>query len=97
MLYLNRSGTEEEYTELHQLLEDITTHRRDMKELKEKQAVEKEHKKRKEIEDKLAGQKMRKEAMEGPVSRHAFCKPEIILLCCQSCSNHCKLKTIILA
>jgi hypothetical protein len=50
-------------------LEDITTHKRDMKELKEKQAAEKEHKKRKEIEDKLAGQKMRKEAMEGLSSK----------------------------
>lgn len=42
-----RSGTEEEYSELSQLLQDISTYRRDMEEYKAKTAKDKEQKKRK--------------------------------------------------
>ena len=41
-----RSGTEEEYSELSQLLQDISTYRRDMEEYKVKTAKEKEQKKK---------------------------------------------------
>ena len=41
-----RSGTEEEYSELNQLLLDISTYRRDMEEYKAKTAKEKEQKKK---------------------------------------------------
>ena len=63
-----RSGTEEEYSELNQLLLDISTYRRDMEEYKAKTAKEKEQKKKKEREDKKIGEEMRKRAMEGLVS-----------------------------
>ena len=56
-----RSGTEEEYTELVQLLEDISSYRRDVEEALEK---EKEKRKQKEINDKRTGVEMRKSAME---------------------------------
>ena len=39
-----RSGTEEEYSELSQLLQDISTYRGDMEENKAKTAKEKEQK-----------------------------------------------------
>jgi len=42
-----RSGTEEEYTQLHQLLEDIYTYRQDMEEQRNKDTL---NKKKKEIE-----------------------------------------------
>ena len=56
-----RSGTEEEYTELLQLLEDIATYQHDMQvaPLKEKEA-----KKLKETSDRKKGVEMRKAAME---------------------------------
>lgn len=41
-----RSGIEEEYSELSQLLQDISTYRRDMEEYKAKTAKEKEQKKK---------------------------------------------------
>lgn len=63
-----RSGTEEEYSELSQLLQDITTYRRDIEEYKAKTAKEKGHKKKKEREDKKMGEEIRKKAMEGLVS-----------------------------
>ena len=63
-----RSGTEEEYSELSQLLQDINTFRRDMEECKAKSVKEKEQKKKKEREDKKIGEEMRKKAMEGLVS-----------------------------
>ncbi|CAH3114398.1 unnamed protein product [Pocillopora meandrina] len=44
---LKKSGTEEEYSELSQLLQDISTYRRDMEEYKAKTAKDKEQKKRK--------------------------------------------------
>lgn len=63
-----RSGTEEEYSELNQLLLDISTYRRDMEEYKAKTAKEKEQKKKKDREDKKFGEEMRKRAMEKLVS-----------------------------
>ena len=56
-----RSGTEEEYSELSQLLEDISTYQRDMQEalLKEKEA-----KKQKQIDEKEKAEEMRRSAME---------------------------------
>ena len=56
-----RSGTEEEYSELVQLLEDISTYQRDMQEAILKQ---KEEKKQKETNDRNIGVEMRKAAME---------------------------------
>jgi hypothetical protein len=75
ILFLNtRSGTEEEYGELSQLLDDILTFRRDMKEIKERDAMEKEKKKNKEIEDRNAGIEMRRKAMEGLASKYTNIK-----------------------
>ena len=59
---LDRSGTEEEYTELHQLLEDIYTFRKDMENIHKK---DKENKKQKEKSDHEKGEQMREAAMKG--------------------------------
>lgn len=59
---LDRSGSEEEYTELHQLLEDIYTFRKDMEELYKR---EKENKKEREKIDCKKGEQMREAAMKG--------------------------------
>lgn len=61
MNWLFRSGTEEEYSELVQLLEDISTYQQDMQEAILKQ---KEEKKQKETNDRNIGVEMRKAAME---------------------------------
>ena len=42
-----RSGTEEEYSELHQLLEDISTYKRDIEELKKLKIQGRERKRKK--------------------------------------------------
>ena len=84
-----RSGTEEEYGELNQLLEDISSYRRDMKELKEKEAMEKEQKKKKEAADQIAGTEMRRKAMEGLGSKHARISSS---LCSESTCNVCIVK-----
>ena len=55
-----RSGTEEEFTELNQLCEDILAFRRDTAELKKK---EKQDKKKKEEEDRKKGEEIRKAAV----------------------------------
>ena len=70
-----RSGTEEEYSQLSQLLQDIATYRRDIEEHKAKTEKEKEQKKMKEREDKKMGEEIRKKAMEGLVSSEyaTFC------------------------
>lgn len=74
ILFLNtRSGAEEEYGELSQLLDDILTFRMDMKEIKERDAMEKE-KKKNEIEDRNAGIEMRRKAMEGLASKYTNIK-----------------------
>ena len=56
-----RSGSEEEYSELEQLCEDIITYRRDLAETKEK---EKEAKKRKDEIDRKKAEEMRQAAVE---------------------------------
>lgn len=61
-----RSGSEEEYTQLNQLLEDIYTYRRDLQEVKTK---EKENKKQKEKEDQQKGLEMRAAALTGMASK----------------------------
>ena len=61
-----RSGTEEEYTELAQLLEDISTYMNDVVEMK---AKNKQEKRKKERDDKIKAEYMRKAAMEGMASR----------------------------
>ena len=61
-----RSGTEEEYGELSQLLEDIYSYREDLQEQKSK---EKESKKKREEEDKQKGEKMRAAALSGITSK----------------------------
>ena len=55
-----RPGTEEEYSELSQLLQDIATYRRDIEEHKAKTEKEKGQKKMKEREDKKMGEEIRK-------------------------------------
>ena len=57
---VGRSGTEEEYDKLSQLLEDIYTFRKDAEETQKK---EKENKKRKEKEDKRKAAEMRDAAL----------------------------------
>ena len=57
---VGRSGTEEEYDELSQLLEDINTFRKDAEETQKK---EKENKKQKEKEDKWKAAEMRDAAL----------------------------------
>ena len=59
-----RSGTEEEYTELAQLLEDIRTYMCDLVDIKKK---EKEEKRKKELNERMQAEDMRKAAMEGLV------------------------------
>lgn len=58
----DRSGTEEEFTELNILLEDITVFRRDFEEAKE---LEKEIKRKKVEEDEKRGHDMRQAALAG--------------------------------
>lgn len=65
-----RSGTEEEYGELTQLLEDISTHMRDFEELK---AKEKDKKKKKEAVDKSKAEEMSRAASEGMASMFECC------------------------
>lgn len=70
-----RSGTEEKYSELSQLLQDITTYRRDMEEYEAKTAKEKEQKKRKRGKIKRWVKKWEKKPWKGwyPVSvLHSF-------------------------
>ena len=61
-MWLIRSGTEEEYTELQQLLEDIVSYQRDhdMKKAEDKKTVHD-----KKLDEKKKGNEMRKAAMEG--------------------------------
>ena len=56
-----RSGTEEEYTELQQLLEDVSTYKRDIQDLKEMKSKQKSNKKEKEKLEK--GLEMREAAL----------------------------------
>ncbi|XP_022806465.1 stress response protein NST1-like [Stylophora pistillata] len=63
---LKRSGTEEEYSELIQLLEDINTFRKDMED-EAKKAYE--TKRRKEKDDREKGEEMREAALIGMAKR----------------------------
>ena len=65
-----RSGTEEEYSELSQLLQDIWTYRRDMEDLKRK---EKEEKNRIEDMKNKKGQDMCAAAMRKMCSKLQLC------------------------
>ena len=72
-LFWIRSGTEEEYSELHQLLEDIQTYRSDCVEFVNK---EKKNRINKEKEDKEKGEELRRLALTGMASEfivnHSF-------------------------
>ena len=65
-----RSDTEEEYSELSQLLQDIWTYRRDMEDLKRK---EKEEKNRIEDMKNKKGQDMHAAAMRKMCSKLQLC------------------------
>ena len=67
-----RSGTEEEYTELHQLLEDISSYIRDLSAIQSVQAAERAANRKKIEEDKRKGEEMRRAAMEGIGSKFFF-------------------------
>ena len=56
-----RSGTEEEFTEIQQLCEDILVYRRDMIEMRK---MEKESRTKREQEDKRKGEEMRQAAVK---------------------------------
>ena len=71
-----RSGTEEEYCELTQLLEDISTYMRDFEEVKER---DKNVKKKKEAEDKSKAEEIRRAAMEGMASTFGHCNAFSVL------------------
>ena len=73
--FLNRSGTEEEYTELQQLLEDISAYNTDFqahREEEQKLAV------LKKTDDKKRSEEMRKAAMEGMSSMFIASAVEIL-------------------
>lgn len=61
-----KSGSEEEYTQLNQLLENIYKYRKDLQEVKTK---EKENKKQKEKEDQQKGLEMWAAALTGMASK----------------------------
>jgi hypothetical protein len=68
-LTLFRSGTEEEYTELQQLLEDVSTYKRDIQELKDTKAKGRAKRKEKEKEKVEKGLEMREAALIGMTSK----------------------------
>ena len=75
VLFLNRSGTEEDYTELQQLLEDINIYNNDFgagREEEQKSALQKK------TADKKKGEEMRKAAMEGMSSMLIVTDVEIV-------------------
>ena len=69
ILYSYRSGTEEEYDELYQLLEDIFEFQRDMDEKKAQEKEEKRDRRNKELEDKKKGEDIREAALKGMISK----------------------------
>ena len=75
LLLIARSGTEEEFTELSSLLEDIITYRRDMATIIKN---DKELKKKKDQEDKIKGEKMRQAALSGLASKSTICIHTVI-------------------
>ena len=64
LYFVCRSGTEEEYTELHQLLEDISIYMKDFSAIRAPQATVKEAQLKKAEENKRNGLEMRRAAME---------------------------------
>ena len=62
----NRSGKEEEYSELQQYLEDIASYMRDVNAI---QAASRAAKRKRLAEDKKKGEDMRRAAMEGQASK----------------------------
>ena len=64
-IILPRSGSEEDYTTLHQLLEDISCYLSDFTAAND---AKKEAARKKEKEDKRKGEDMRKAAMDGMAS-----------------------------
>ena len=66
-LFKIRSGSEEEYSELNQLLEDINTLRKDME---DEAKIAHGTKKRKEKYDQEKGEEMRKAALVGMASEY---------------------------
>jgi hypothetical protein len=66
---LCRSGTEEDYSELSQLLEDISTYRRDCIEAKQ---IEKERKLKKEEADRKQAEHIRNSALGNLGSKTVF-------------------------
>ena len=68
-----RSGTEEEYSELHQLLEDISSYLKDFNAVRVAQAAERASQLKKAEEDKRKGEEMRRAAMEGRSSESTDC------------------------
>ena len=65
----SRSGTEEQYTALQQLLEDISQYMKDFAAARE---LQKGVMKKKVNEDKKKGEEMRKAAMEGQASMYVY-------------------------
>ncbi|XP_074633306.1 uncharacterized protein LOC141892071 isoform X1 [Acropora palmata] len=65
---LKRSDTEEEFTEIQQLCEDILVYRRDMIEIRK---IEKESRMKKDQEDKRKGEEMRQAAVERLAKRRS--------------------------
>lgn len=66
------SGTEEEYSELHQLLEDISSYMKDFRAMRAAQAEERAALLIKAEEDKRKAEEMRRAAMEGMSSGLPF-------------------------
>ena len=62
VFYLNRSGTEEDYTQLQQLLQDISEYNHDFEAVKEE---EQKSSLKKKAAEKKRGEDMRRAAMEG--------------------------------
>ena len=67
--FTSRSGTEEDYTALHQLLEDITAYMKDFVAAKD---VKNGLSKKKDVENKKKGEEMRKAAMENLASTYIY-------------------------
>ena len=64
-----RSGTEEEYSELSQLLDDILSYQKDFEALREE---EKKREKSKKENERKQGEMMRQTAMEGRTSMYVI-------------------------
>lgn len=72
IIFLCSSGTEEEYSELQELLEDVSSYLRDLEDIRAAEAEVKAAKLRKIEADKQKGEEMRRAAMEGMPSKLAI-------------------------